>query len=63
LVLRLLFTGKSDPFVEVFTTNDHRGKTRYISNSLSPQWDEVRRQALPKGRGARVFGQGSQGGR
>lgn len=34
-------TGKSDPFVEVYTTNDHRGKTRVISNNLSPVWDEM----------------------
>jgi len=34
-------TGKSDPFVEVFTTNDHRCRTRVAKRTLSPQWGET----------------------
>jgi hypothetical protein len=34
-------TGKSDPFVELFTTQDHRCRTRVVKRSLSPQWGEV----------------------
>lgn len=32
--------GKSDPFVEVFTTLDKRLKTRVIKNNLHPVWEE-----------------------
>ncbi|KAF8057744.1 SYT2 [Scenedesmus sp. PABB004] len=34
--------GKSDPFVEIFTTDDYRAATRVISNNLAPVWDEVK---------------------
>jgi Ca2+-dependent lipid-binding protein len=34
--------GKSDPFVELFTTKDDMRTTRVINNSLTPEWNEVR---------------------
>jgi hypothetical protein len=34
--------GKSDPFVELFTTKDDMRSTRVINNSLTPEWNEVR---------------------
>eukprot|EP00879_Flechtneria_rotunda_P017918 GHRR01018780.1.p1 GENE.GHRR01018780.1~~GHRR01018780.1.p1 ORF type:complete len:574 (+),score=155.68 GHRR01018780.1:228-1949(+) len=34
--------GKSDPFVEVFITPDHRYATKVISNNLNPQWHETK---------------------
>jgi hypothetical protein len=37
--------GKSDPFVELFTTKDDMRTTRVINNNLAPEWNEVR---MPK---------------
>ena len=34
--------GKSDPFVELFTTKDDMRTTRVINNNLAPEWNEVR---------------------
>eukprot|EP00877_Chromochloris_zofingiensis_P004904 jgi/Chrzof1/14414/Cz09g02020.t1 len=34
-------TGKSDPLVEIFTTNDYKANTRHISRNLNPVWDET----------------------
>lgn len=33
--------GKSDPLVEIFTTNDYKANTRHISRNLNPVWDET----------------------
>ena len=37
-----LFTGKSDPFVEVSTIKDEVLVTKVIKNNLSPVWNEVK---------------------
>lgn len=34
-------TGKSDPFVELFTTADHRCRTKVVKRSLAPVWSET----------------------
>lgn len=34
-------TGKSDPFVELFTTPDHRCRTKVVKRSLAPVWSET----------------------
>ncbi|WIA11325.1 hypothetical protein OEZ85_011448 [Tetradesmus obliquus] len=34
--------GKSDPFVELFTTKDDMRTTRVINNNLAPEWNEVK---------------------
>jgi hypothetical protein len=55
--------GKSDPFVEIFTTNDHRCVTKVIKSNLAPVWDEVRAANTTRGDGQRSsFAGGGWGG-